>query len=316
MLLQVVSGIAVLTTGLLLMAFASNKAVEHSVKIALAFGISPFMMGLLLVSIGTDLPEIVNSLVSCAMGHGNIDVGDSIGSVLTQITLVLGLLPFLGKSFSVERDDIIVTGSCQILSLLLAFSIVEKGFISRINALIFVCSWPVYMILTGKLAARNQKSKEVEEYQRNRFYHFGIAIISFAGVAIGAYLMVRSVIILSQVFETSEYVVSFFVASIGTSLPELAVDLTALRKKQYELAIGDIIGSCIVDATLSIGIGQVFFPQKVSYEFADLTILYTIFASLAVIITLAIRERMDKRAGVLFIVLYALSYGIVYIVTM
>jgi len=73
-------------------------------------------------------------------------------------------------------------------------------------------------------------------------------------------------------------------------------------------AIGDIIGSCIVDASLSIGIGQVFFPQAVSGELASTTILYTIFASFMVISILALRERVDKKAGVIFIALYLLSY--------
>ena len=83
---------------------------------------------------------------------------------------------------------------------------------------------------------------------------------------------------------------------MGASLPELAVDLTTLRKKQYEIVIGDIIGSCVVDASLSIGIGQVFFPQAVSGE----------LASLLVILTLAIRKKMDKRAEAIFIALYLL----------
>ena len=77
----------VLVAGMLLMTISSDKAVEHSIIIASALGVSPFMIGFTLVSIGTDLPEIVNSIVSCALGHGKIDIRDSIGSVLTQLTL-------------------------------------------------------------------------------------------------------------------------------------------------------------------------------------------------------------------------------------
>jgi len=301
--------IAGLIGGVLLMVLSSDKAVEHSLSLAATLGISPLMIGLLLVSVGTDLPEIVNSIVSCALGHGNINAGDSIGSVLTQITLVLGLLPFFGRGFRVKKREILVAGICEVLALMLVFSMAEKGYITRINALLLVGSWPMYMLLTKGVTRRGVKTEDYKRYVLGgKFHHISVAMLGFAGVAVGAYAMVKSAIALSAILGIPEYILSFFMLSIGTSLPELAVDLVAIRKKEYEVAIGDIIGSCIVDATLSIGIGQVFFPQTIAANLASTTILYTIFASSVVILTLALRERMDKKAGAIFMMLYALSY--------
>jgi cation:H+ antiporter len=104
---ETVIAVAVLIIGIVLMVYSSDKAVEHSVKIASAFRISSLMIGLILVSIGTDLPEIVNSIISCAVGHADIELGDSLGSVLTQMTLILGLLPFLGGRFKVKRKEVL-----------------------------------------------------------------------------------------------------------------------------------------------------------------------------------------------------------------
>jgi len=304
--------IATLILGIMLLTYSSDKAVEHSVKIAAALGASPLIIGLVLVSIGTDLPEIANSITSCAAGHANIDVGDSLGSVFTQITLVLGLLPFLGGMFKVKRKEVLVIGAFEILALMLAVSIAEKGYFTRINAIFLVASWPVFMLLTRSAMAKNDKEKEVvtrnDETRPLHLRHWVIAILGFVGVAIGAYAVVQSVIKLSAGVPHLEYFISFFLVAIGTSLPELVVDLTAIRKKQYELAIGDAIGSCIVDATVSIGIGQVFFPQAVSGELALMTGLYAIFGSILVISTLALREKVDKKAGALFIFIYLLSY--------
>ena len=86
------------------------------------------------------------------------------------------------------------------------------------------------------------------------------------------------------------------------------MDLTAIRKKEFEVAIGDIIGSCVVDASLAISIGQLFFPQAVSADLASTTIVYTLFASVIVISTLAFRKKLDKKAGILFIIVYLGSY--------
>jgi len=305
--------VAVLIIGILVMAYSSDKAVEHSVKIASALRISPLLIGLVLVSIGTDLPEIVNSIISCAVGHADIELGDSLGSVLTQMTLVIGLLPFLAGKFKVERKEVLIIGAFDVLALILAVSIAEKGYFTRINALFLVASWPVFILLARSATANNAKEKEhlVARNDESNFHHLRhwvIAILGFVGIAIGAYAVIQSVITLSAAFHISEYLISFFVMAIGTSLPELVVEVTAIRKKQYKLAIGDAIGSCMVDASVSVGIGQLFFPQAVSGGTAMITGLYAIFGSIVVILTLALRKKLDKKAGALFIVVYLLSY--------
>ncbi len=312
--LDLTLGILALIAGILFMTLSSEKAIEHSVIFATALGVSPIMIGLSLVSIGTDLPEIVNSIVSCALGHGNINAGDSIGSVLTQLTLVLGLLPLLGNSFNVKRKEIIIIGACEILALMLAMSILEKGYVTRINALFLVGSWPLYIVII-KAAIRKTSKRDLDLTQtsRSKIYHVTVAMLGFVGVAVGAYLVVQSTIVLSAAFKIPEYLISFFLLAIGTSLPELAVDLTAIRKKEYEIAVGDIIGSCIIDASFSIGIGQIFFPQAISGDLAAATSIYTIFASLMVISILAIRERVDKKAGAMFIMIYLFSYIMLFV---
>ncbi len=306
---------AVLVIGTVLMVLSSDKAVEHSVFFASALGISPLMIGFTLVSLGTDLPEIINSLLSSAIGHGNINVGDSIGSVLTQLTLVLGILTFFGPSFKVKRKEVLITGSSLILALMLIISIVEKGYISRINALFLIFSWPIYTLLTRSVIGQDPPSfqEEMQTRKNKKLHHIVIAVLGFIGVAVGAYAVIQSIIALSATFRIPEYILSFFLLAIGTSLPELAVDLTALRKREYEIVIGDIIGSCVIDASFSIGIGQVFFPQTVSGEIAALTILYTLLASFLVILTLAARQKLDKKSGVFFIGIYSLSYLFLFI---
>jgi cation:H+ antiporter len=315
-----------LVSGIVLLAFASDKAVEHSVHVASALGISSLMVGLVLVSFGTDLPEIANSLVACASGHGDIDVGDSIGSILTQITLVLGLISILGGSFKVRRRGVAVIGAFEVLALILAVSVALIGF-TRANAFLLIASWPIYIFVIKKLTEKDihKKAKDIfqstrtheVETKRTYAFHVLMATLGFAGVAIGAFAVVQSVIFLSAELRIPEFLISFFVVAIGTSLPELVVDLTAIRKKQYEMAIGDIIGSCIFDATVSISIGQFFFPTAVFVESANQSIslaFYSIIASVLVLVTLAFREKVDKKAGFFFICIYAVSYVLFFFV--
>ena len=105
-----------------------------------------------------------------------------------------------------------------------------------------------------------------------------------------------------------------FLVSIATSLPELVVDLGAIRRGEVEIAIGDIIGSCVIDATISIGIGQIFFPQKIFAELAVPMILYVILASTSVIFILLLREKLDRKVGIILIVFYLFSYLLLFII--
>lgn len=296
--------------GIALLAYSSNKAVERSANIAFGLGISPLMIGLVIVALGTDLPEILNSIFSSALGHGDINVGDSFGSILTQISLILGLIAILGGTFRIRRDEVIVIGACELLALIAAVSIIEKGYISRMNAIFMVASWPLLMLII-----RNVMKKDAVTIQNRPklISDFLWAAISYGGVAVGSYTVVNSVVALSNGAPEFEYMISFFVVAIGTSLPELAVDMAAVRKKQYELAIGDAIGSCIVDASFSIGIGPLFSPTRVSGGIAETTGLYALLASTIVLLTLALKQRLDRKTGVFFLIVYGFSYTLLLI---
>jgi cation:H+ antiporter len=258
---------AVLVLGLAALALCSNSAVDSSLYVAQPLGVSPILPGLVLISLGTDFPEIVNALVSAAAGHASIGLGDALGSFLAQFTLVLGLLPIFARPFFVARRRILVTGLCALLGLALSMALVEKGYLTRINAIVLVASWPVLIFLARSAMGDIHSPAPGPPALRKRplAAHLGKGVLSFAGVAISSYAVIQSVLHLAAAFGLSEYLVSFFAVAIGTSLPELVVDLTAARKGHFELAIGDAIGSCLVDATVTVGIGSLFFPQAVAW---------------------------------------------------
>jgi len=316
---EIIIAVFVLIIGLILIAWFSDIAVKHAATLASLLGISSLIIGVTLVSIGTDISEIFNSIISCSLGHGDIDVGDSIGSVLTQLTLVFGLLPIICGAFIVKRKEILIIGGCEILALFMVFMVVEKGYFTRLDTLFLMGSFIIFIMVTYNVTKSDMLEdvdlimEKVPLRHKTKKYHAGIASLAFLGVAFSSYFIIQSIITLSTLFSIHEYILSFFILAIGTSLPELAVDISALRRKQYDIAIGDIIGSCIVDATISISIGQFLFPQAVTASLAIPTILYTIVASMIVISVVAVRQKVDMKAGILFISIYLLSYFVLFI---
>jgi cation:H+ antiporter len=306
--------VASLVFGILLMTYSSTKAIEHSVQFASAMRFPPLLIGLVLLSIGTNLPEIVNSIVSSAVGHADVNIGDSLGSILSQTTLVLGLIPFLGTAFKVERKEILVLGAIQVSSLLAVLFAIQLG-LTPLYAFLLIISWPVIMFfLYSTSSLTPKKVKNVIQTDKHHLLHLITACFYFLGVSIGAVVVVESVIMLSTELLVPEFLLSFFVLGIGTSLPELVVNVQAFRKKQYELVIGDAIGSCIVDALISIPIGPLFFPITVTNNISLTMGFYVVFASIVAIMVLAWREIVDRKAGLLLTILYFLSFTMIFVI--
>jgi len=234
--IDLILAIFILVGGIVLVIFSSKYAVKHSALLATALGISPLIIGVTLVSIGTDISEIFNSIISCSLGHGDIDVGDSVGSDLTQLTLVFGILPIVCGAFHIRRRDIIILGSCEVLSLIVIFTIVEKGYITRLNAIFMVFSLLIYfwIIFNANKESIMHRVELIETTQptKKKRYHFLIAVIGFVGVTIASFMIVQSVIKISIYIHIHEYIISFFILAIGTSLPELVVKSSSPNRSQ------------------------------------------------------------------------------------
>lgn len=293
-----------------LMMASSRFAIKNSVTVAEKLNVSPFLIGITLVAVGTDTPEIINSIISSYLGKGDINVGDSIGSVFTQSTLILGLFPIVaGTTIFVERLEIFLISSLSIISLVIGLFLLSDSQVTRIDASILLFLW---FFFTG-IAWYFQKSLldpvgDLGGTTRNVITHVVLALTAFGVVGIAASGLIRSIVALSSQLGIPEYILSFFGASLGTSLPELAVEFTALRKNQRQMAFGDVFGSCLVDSTLSLGIGPLLFPTFISANFAVKGSAIAIVGLFIAGILLVFRKKHDLISAALLIGLYMASY--------
>lgn len=293
--------------GFTLSVLASRRAVDHATDIAAGTRLPPFVIGFTLLAIGTDLPEIANSIVSSLAGEGDINVGDSVGSAATQATLVLGLLPIIAGALMISKKRVLRIGIATVFSLLLGAALMADGDISRLDATILISAWLIGSAITwGPPPEGAQMPLQLEAVQKVR----KTLIVLFALAIVGAAttLAVWGIRELATAIEVPTYIVAFFLASIGTSLPELVVEVTAVRRGQTEMAIGDALGSSFVDATLSIGIGPLIAPVAVTTSLVVPGSLAAAGAIGIVALVLAIRGRHDWKSGNAFILLYLAFY--------
>ncbi len=299
--------VLVLILGLIILFISSEIAVDNLIKIATLLGASMFTVGFIFSSIGSDLPEIFNSIFSSYLGHGDISVGDSFGSVNTQITLVLGLIPFFCRFCRLIPQRFAVVGISEVVILIISVFLAADGKVTRLDGLSLILLWGLSIFIIRKfgeekIAVEDSDKILTPKQDMNRIIL--LIVLGFVGITVGSFLVVESVIEISTALGVSEYLISFFFLALGTSMPELFLAIQAIRRRHFELAIGDIIGSCIVDATLAVGLGPLFFPISVDGSAVFLTGIYAIVSSLVVVAVLSYRGVNDKKTGALFLLIY------------
>jgi cation:H+ antiporter len=296
--------------GLGLALVASDVAVAYTRALAAALGAPPFIVGVVLVSLGTDLPEIANSIAAHVQDEGDVNVGDSIGSTLTQYTLVLGLFPLVAGTLAIDRRQIGVVTVLTMGGLGLTSFFVADGWLGRWDGLALVAAWAVFTYVIVRVIPAGRPEDPPAVRLAGRGGQAVVVLGALAVVGVGATVAVRSLVRLAELAGVPEFVIAFFGASLGTSAPEIVVDFTALARGSPAIALGDALGSSLIDATLSIGIGPLVAPAAVTAGLALTGAIYTLVAVGAVGGLLGGRRRHDRRSMVVLLGLYLLAYAV------
>ncbi|NNC91714.1 MAG: sodium:calcium antiporter, partial [Acidimicrobiia bacterium] len=253
----------------------------------------------------TDLPEIANSIIASVSDHGDLNVGDSVGSTITQVTLVLGLLPFFVRGgFTVGRSrvllpSLIIAGQLAVVAFLL-----RDGQFSRIDGAVLISLWVGgSFLLWRKGPVPSEPTISVPS--RRKSYHAAATLLALAIVGGGATVAVIGFIELSELMGVPEFIIAFFGTAVGTSLPELVVSVTALRRGERDLAIGDVLGASLADSSLSVGIGPLIAPTAISSDLAVASALGGVGALLIIAALMSRFERHTVWTGLALLVLYA-----------
>jgi cation:H+ antiporter len=288
---------------LLLLAFAiallitsADFFIEGAKGLARRAGIAEVVIGLTIVSIGTSLPEI---LVTSTAAYGgasdpaliDLAIGNIFGSVLVQITLILGIVvmvrPLDIRPDWIKRDGMLMLGAIVLLSILLVWG---RG-LSRLEGALLVglYFYYIYWLLTNQEKIRSDELEIVPDVKtQGRGWTSGAyTLMVFIGLAFAVYAASKLVVIASEIaleLDVPPAVVGMTMSGLGTSLPELTVALMASKRSQG-VAIGTLIGSNITDPMLSIGIAAMIRPLTLSPESAPLIMYLVIPATIIGVVT-------------------------------
>ncbi len=301
----------VTVVGLAIAVAASRRATTFAQVLALRAGVPPLVIGLTVVGIGTNLPEIANSIVASLSDHGDLNAGAAIGSVAVDVTLVLGLLPLAAGAFYLGRIDLRIASLATIAALLFGLWLVSDGELSRTDGAALVLAWIAGSTVLWATARALLRAEVAERAEGSVTTQLLALLGTLTLVAVGATVAVTALINIAEIAGLPEYAISFFGTSIGTSLPELTVDIAAVRRRAWGLALGDVFGSAFSNATLTLGVGPLAAPTAIDADLATRGSIGALFAVAFVAIVLWRRKKLARGEGAVLLLAYALLYPLV-----
>ncbi len=224
-------------------------------KIGIALGIPSFIIGVTIVAVGTSLPELASSIVAVFSGDSSIVTGNAVGSNIANIALVLGLTAIIGKrvSFNVnlmEADIPFLICSAFLLWFILAPNSTGVSDVSIFEASLLIAGLIIF--IGYSFSGNDEDEKPIKQKIEPMTYLTLLA--SGVLVYFGATYTIEAIIKISEMFDIKSEAIALSVVALGTSLPEIVVSVTAMRRGKPEIAIGNILGSNIFNTFAVVGI--------------------------------------------------------------
>lgn len=284
----------------------TELTIAGALSIARRHHLSEFFVGLIVLSIGSDLPEVAVALdagMKTYMGQetSGVVVGSAIGSVVAQIGFVLGTAGMLSY-LTLPRRYIFRHGAILLGAMVLLFLVAFDGVISRVEGLTLITFYVIYLIVL--LSQEKVPPEATATITDDVSWPWTRLVIGLAAVVGSSELTVSSVVSLAHAFDISEAVISVLVIGLGTSLPELSISLAAILKKKVHLSVGNIIGSNIFDTLVPISAAALITPVVFARDILVIDLPYAFVLTLVVLFFFAHRRGLQKTESIVILGLY------------
>jgi len=304
--------IFLLAIGFTLLIAGAGKLIDGSSAIARKFNIPDIVIGLTIVSLGTSAPEMVVNILASVKNEPAMVLGNVLGSNIFNVLMVLGITTLFGK-LKVKRNTTRLEIPLSLLGALLVFVtasdvLLDKqsfNIISRIDGIVLLSLAIIFLVYNLELAKKENDDVTVKIKERPILISVLWLLAGLAGLIIGGKLIVESATAISRAFGISERIIAITVISVGTSLPELATSLMAVKKGKVDLAIGNVVGSNIINVFLILGLSALIHPINVAINsFPD--IYMNIAASLLLFLFLLFSKKRElgRWQGIIFLAIY------------
>jgi cation:H+ antiporter len=277
---------------------SSDWFVMAAESIGKSWGASPFIIGLTIVAFGTSLPELATGVFAVLEGQSEIALGNVIGSNITNIFLVLGLLAVFASKIDLDFDLFRSDIPALVISAFLFWFMIQDGDINTMEAVIMI-------LALGVFVWSSFSDMVVEEEYRIKAGWKSYLLLIFGGTLVyfSAKYTVDSIVLISNGLNLGTDVVSLTVVALGTSLPEVAVSLTAAKRGNAGIAVGNVIGSNIFNTYLVVGVAALVGPLNLTESLADFSLPLMVAATVILAVS-SLSKQITRWEGYLYLLFY------------
>lgn len=300
--------IVLLIIGLVLLIKGADVFVDGASNIARKLKIPSLIIGLTLVSIGTSAPELSISVTSALQGMNSMSFGNVIGSNSFNVLVVIGISALFTKlavSKDVKKIDIPILIGIYAVLILFGFVITPLVF-DRIEAAIFLVIFVLYiilLILRGRKEQNAGSDEENDEPIKKWYVSLILVAVGIAAIIFGGEIVVDAASKIAISFGMSELMVGLTIVAVGTSLPELVTSVVAAKKGELDIAVGNAVGSSIMNVVLILGTSAVITP--ISIDLLTLIDVAVMLLSILIIFFATLkRDYVGKATGIVMLVFY------------
>lgn len=298
--------------GLILIIKGGDIFVDASIWIAEAFKVPKFVIGATVVSIATTLPELIVSVMAAAGGKVDVAVGNAVGSVTANIGLILGV-GLLFSPFAMKKSQFTLKGILMIASIALLYVLSLSGAVPKGWSLLLLIpfAWAMWDSLKAGKNEKNEDAPAVNTSKQTIVANIVKFVVGTAAIVVGANLLIDNGSLIAEMWGVPEGVIAVIFIAIGTSLPELITMITAIRKKQTSLSLGNIIGANIIDITLILPVCSLVSGSSLPLAARSLYMDFPVCLAVALvaIVPSIFTGRFQRWQGAILVVAY-LAYAV------
>ena len=311
--------LALLLIGFVVLIKGADIFVDGASDTARKFRVPKMLIGLTIVSFGTSAPEFAVSIQSILSGKGDILLGNVVGSNILNILLILGISSLVGtlrvNTATVKKEIPVLVLITLAFAALLSdkiFGLAENIFTRQdgVVLLLFFCIFIYYLIGMARKKDTNEEENK-DEKPVKLVKALLMIVIGLFGIVLGSDFVVKGASEIAATFGVSQRIISLTIVALGTSLPELVTSVIATKKGEYDIAIGNIVGSNIFNIGIVAGLPVAIFGGVGGGAFSYIDIIALIISAVVLFFFARHGGRIGYKKGIIFLLMFAVYYGYV-----
>lgn len=296
--------VPVLALSLLLITLLSERVIRYVITLSRILGLSQMAAGFILLSVATSLPELSVSTIAASMGEGGLSVGNVLGSNVANLTIIIGLAILLSKTaISVKAESHKELVQFLFISSIIPLFIVQRGSLGPVLGIVLLILFVYFGVTVSHKTEKARQGETVGKKAMSTIWlKFTISVIL---IILLSKLIVDSSVEIAEFAGLPPSIIGATLIGLGTSLPELATTIQALKEKLFGMALGNLLGSCITNITLILGVSSVISFSNVNVLAVESIMFYVLISSLSVWYMIGASERIGRRGALFLCLVYA-----------